>query len=292
VKKRIENIPIASIRILNPRFRDKNKFAVVVESIRTVGLKKPIKVSKNGDNGKSSTLYDLICGQGRIEAFKALGYDKIPAEVVNVSKEDGLLMSLVENMARRFPKPADLMAEIERLKAKGYSNSAISRKLGMSDSRVGDFLKLKALGEERLLHAALSGTISVGIALDIAKTTTIDSQRELLKAYQDGQLTQNAIRTVRRIMEQRKILGKTRKGNEIAGRKTETTADGMIRTFRTQTQRMKDMSRKKRICEEKLLILTGAFRMLLNDEDFVALLKSEKAEAIPEMLSKRVLATK
>ena len=59
---------------------------------------------------------ELLRDQGRIEAFNALGYLEIPALVVEASKEDLLIMSLVENMARRYPAPGDLIIEIDRLK--------------------------------------------------------------------------------------------------------------------------------------------------------------------------------
>lgn len=290
MKKSIESVMIASIRILNPRHRDKKRFAIVVESIRSLGLKKPIKISRNEDADDSPTPYDLICGQGRIEAFLALGYEQIPAEIVSVSKEDRLLMSLVENMARRFPRPIDLMAEIERLKALGYSNSAIAKKLGLSDTRVGDFLTLKERGEERLLNAALNGTISIGVATEISKADTIESQRALLKAYQGLQLTKEAIRTVKRLIEQRRFLGKGRPVREQASTKALSSAEGMVKAYRTETQRMKGMIRKGKVCEEKIVFLTTAFTALFKDENFVNLLGSEHSLSMPEFFRKRIAA--
>jgi len=48
-------------------------------------------------------------------AFTALGYKEIPAIVVEISKEERLLRSLVENMARRLPAPLELINEIQRI---------------------------------------------------------------------------------------------------------------------------------------------------------------------------------
>jgi ParB-like chromosome segregation protein Spo0J len=87
-------IPLDQIRILNHRHRDAKRFAMIVQSIKNQGLKKPIKVSElEADEGEGPT-YDLVCGQGRIEAFRALGYTEIPAVVVKISKEDRLLLAL------------------------------------------------------------------------------------------------------------------------------------------------------------------------------------------------------
>ena len=132
----IKMIPIDRIRILNPRHRDRKKFEVIVQSIKNLGLKKPIQVSLRSAQEAAELGYDLVCGQGRIEAFIALGHKEIPAVVVEISKEDRLLRSLVENMARRYHAPLALIREIERLKAAGYGNVEIGRKLDIDKAMV------------------------------------------------------------------------------------------------------------------------------------------------------------
>jgi ParB family transcriptional regulator, chromosome partitioning protein len=138
----IKMIPIDRIRILNPRHRDRKKFELIVQSIKNLGLKKPIQVSLRSTQEAEGPGYDLVCGQGRIEAFTALGHKEIPAIVVEVSKEDRLLRSLVENMARRFPAPMDLLNEIERLKAQGYSNVSADLKMRKTADLKMQWLKL------------------------------------------------------------------------------------------------------------------------------------------------------
>ena len=45
-------IPVDRIRVLNPRERDRKRFQEIVDSIRKVGLKQPIKVTRlNGSGG-------------------------------------------------------------------------------------------------------------------------------------------------------------------------------------------------------------------------------------------------
>ena len=90
----IETIPVVRITVLNPRVRDKKKFLEIVDSIAKVGLKQPIKVSRvKGPDGEAA--YNLVYGQGRLEAFIALGQKAIPAIVVDVDEQDCLIMSLV-----------------------------------------------------------------------------------------------------------------------------------------------------------------------------------------------------
>lgn len=104
-----------------------------------------------------------------MEAFLALGHREIPAIVVEVPREERLLRSLVENIARRMPPPLALMNEIERLKRRSYSNVEIGKKLDISDGTVGGYIILKKAGEERLLDAAINGRIPAVVAMDIAQ---------------------------------------------------------------------------------------------------------------------------
>ena len=68
--------------------------------MNNVGLKKPITVSQRATE-PDGTMYDLVCGQGRIEAILELGGSEVPAIVIDASPEERQLMSLVENIARR-----------------------------------------------------------------------------------------------------------------------------------------------------------------------------------------------
>jgi ParB family chromosome partitioning protein len=85
-------IPIDLIETLNPRERNAKVFEDIVANIRTIGLKKPITVTlrKRSDGTER---YLLICGEGRVKAFKALGQTSIPALVVTVDDEGALIMN-------------------------------------------------------------------------------------------------------------------------------------------------------------------------------------------------------
>ena len=245
MNEEIKLIPIESIRILNPRYRDQKKFQVIIQSIKNLGLKKPIKVSLRTAQEGDEPGYDLVAGQGRIEACLALGFKEIAAIVVSVSKGDRLLMSLAENMARRFPSPMDMVAEIQRLKGEGYSNVVIGEKLDIDHTLVGGLLTLMKDGEVRLVEAAMQNKIPIGVAIDIAKTDGAEGQKELLKAYEAGQLNQFSIRTLKRLMEQRRVLGK--KPCRGPKKPTGVTADGFVSAYQREIQRQKSFIRKARV---------------------------------------------
>src|SRR5262245_34320119 len=131
----IQMIPVKQIHVLNPRDRGKKKFAQIVANIAKLGLKKPVTVALNeGKNGDAR--YSLVCGQGRWEAYIALGQEEMPAIVVEGTKEDLLLMSLAENLARRKHSTVELVREIRALKERGYSYSEIARKTDLDVSYI------------------------------------------------------------------------------------------------------------------------------------------------------------
>ena len=281
----IQLIPIDQIRIINPRHRDRRKFEPILQSIRNQGLKKPIQVSLRNISETGEAGYDLVCGQGRIEAYLALGYKEIPATVVEVPPEERLLRSLVENIARRHPSPMELIREIERLKEKGDTIQEISIKLDVSDSTIKGLTALKRAGEERLLQAAVHGTVPLTVAMEIAKADTPEAQRELLKAFETKQLNGVAIRVVKRLMDKRRFLGKqTRLEHPDPQPKDPPTAARLVTAYTRESQRQKELIRKARLCEQKLLFIVTAFNQLLGSDSFIKTLEAEGLATMPQYL--------
>jgi hypothetical protein len=114
-------------------------------------------------------------------------------------------------------------------------------------------------GEERLLEVAINGKIPLGVAMDIAKADTVEVQRELLKAYESKQLNQVSIRTVKRLIEQRRFLGKDRSTNHPLKRARTISVDGLVNAYRRESQRQRQIIKKARICDARLVFIMTAF---------------------------------
>lgn len=280
----VQLIPVEHIIVVNPRHRDPKKFATIVQSIKNLGLKVPIQVNRRAADDTDPFKYDLICGEGRLEAFKVLGHKEIPAMVSDISRQDLLVRSLLENIARRHPKPMDLIREIERLEAAGNTPRQIGEKLDVSDNLVRGYLSLKNAGEERLLEAAITGKIPMWVAVDIAKTETLETQRELLKAYEEKQLDYKSLKFVKGLIERRRLIGKQRGGRGQPAR-TRTSVESMMNSYRKESQRQKLMIKKAKVCDAKLAFIVTAFNKLLADENFRTLLRAEALPTMPKYLS-------
>ena len=160
----VEMIPVDRVTVINPRVRNKRIFAEIVSNISELGLKRPITVTRRED--PDGPRYDLVCGQGRLEAYEALGQQEIPAIVVDADTEDCMVMSLVENLARRQHRAIDLLHDIEGMKKRGYNEGAIAKKTGLTIEYVRAVLRLLKHGEHRLLRAVEAGQIPVSVALE------------------------------------------------------------------------------------------------------------------------------
>lgn len=284
----LQMIPLELIDVLNPRDRNTRVFDDIVGNIKNIGLKKPITVTPRKDaDGKER--YMLICGEGRLKAYKALAEKSIPAMVVQVTNEDAFIMSLAENIARRQARTLELLAGIERLQDQGYDKKAIAKKTGLSPDYVYGILHLLKNGEERLLIAVESGRIPLNAALSIAGAGSADKdiQVALQEAYESGELRGNHLLNARKVIEKRRTLGRSIARG--APRKvTEVTSSSLIRTYQNEVGRQKIMIKKAEFVQQRLFFVVEAMRQLLADENFTNLLRAEGLESLPKYLADRI----
>jgi ParB family chromosome partitioning protein len=282
-------IPIEQINILNPRSRNRVIFQGIVSNISNVGLKRPITVARRAEplEGK---VYDLACGEGRLEAYLALGQTEIPAIVREATQEECYLMSLVENVARRQHAPLELMREINSLKSRGYNTMEIAKKVDLAKSYVIGIAHLLDHGEERLLGAVEKGKIPLSVAMQISNSDEAGIQQALCDAYENKTLRGRKLLTVRRIIEQRKARGKRLNHGARTKQEHAPSADALVRAYHEEADRQKIVVKKARLTENRLLFIVTALKKLFGDENFLNLLRAEKLDTLPAYLAERILA--
>lgn len=281
----IAMIEIASIEVLNPRSRNRRIFDELVDSIRVVGLKRPITIRRT-PNGPG---YELVCGQGRMEAFAKLGQTHIPAMIIEATREECYVMSLVENMARRNLSPLELVREVGALRQRGYSNGQIAEKVGMSEEYVYSINLLLEKGEERLLNAMERGIIPHTIAAEIARANDGFVQQALLEAYEAGSLPGDQMVAIRRIVEERNLMGKGIKSIRQGGKRTQRpTASSLVRAYQKEVDRQRLIVKKAQLTQDRLTFIVGAMSKLLAEEHFVALLRAEGLAGLPQPIAERL----
>lgn len=284
--QRVEMIPIDRITVVNPRLRNKKVFKGIVENIAEVGLKRPITVtSRHGEDGP---LYDLVCGQGRLEAFRQLGQTEVPALIVTADQEDCFVASLVENCARRQHQAVDLLQDILGMRERGYSDNEIAAMTGLSANYVYIVGRLLERGERRLVAAVEAGYLPISVALEICEADDQGVQAALHKAYEENLLRGRALIAARRLVEVRKRSGKAAKLNKLVGKDAATTPEGLVKAFQEDTERKRMMIRKTEATRNRLVFIVEALSHLSNDESFAALLEDEGLATIPTSLADRI----
>ena len=282
---KIEQIPLDKITVINPRARNRKVFEGIVRSIGQVGLKRPITVirrpASDGDG------FDLVCGQGRLEAYRILGQTEIPALVVQATEEDGLVMSLVENIARRQHRAVDLLHDIEGMKRRGYSEDQIALKTELTVEYVRGVIHLHESGEHRLLRAVESGAIPISVAIQIASSEDVEIQEALQQAYESGDLKGKKLAAAKQLVEQRRRRGKTfGPGGRKGGGKVSPSS--LIRTYKQDVDRKRLMVRKAESTRDRLTFVVQALRTLLADDGLAALLRTEGLDTLPRNLATRM----
>jgi ParB family transcriptional regulator, chromosome partitioning protein len=271
-------IAIEDINILNPRVRNQIIAEEIRQNIRSIGLKRPITVAPRKDtrNGKK---YDLVCGQGRIEAFIAAGETEIPAVIREVSEEDAHIMSLVENIARRNSSALELLQSIKYLKSQGYADDAIAAKTNLGKDYIRGIIRLLEQGEEYLVNAVEKGRIPLYQALNIASEDDAAVQTALTEAYESGALSGKKLVFVQKIISRRKHYGK---GLSVPPReKANVSAEDLIAAYENGARDKKRLLAQSNYIKDVLDYTAMALRQLLNDVHFTNQLKAVGMNEMP-----------
>lgn len=282
----VQMIPIDLVTVVNPRVRNRKVFKTVTENIAEIGLKRPITVTQR--QHLDGLRYELVCGQGRLEAYRALGQREIPALIVDAGTEDCMVMSLVENLARRQHRAVDLLHDIQGLKQRGYSEADIAGKTGLTLEYVRGVIRLLETGEHRLLRAVEAGQIPVSVAAQIAGADDEGVQRALQQAYESKELRGRKFIAAKRLIEQRRRRGKGLENRTRTRTTTGMSSAALVRAYREDVDKKRLLVRKAETARDRLVFVTEALRTLFSDENFVTLLRAEGLDTLPRKLANRM----
>ncbi len=155
----------------------------LINSVKEHGILQPIIVT----SGKGG--YELIVGERRLRAAKALGLKHVPAIVREANEQQKLELALIENIQRQ-----DLNAIEEALAYKALieefnlTQDDVGRRVGKSRSAVANILRLLDLPEEMLL-ALRDGRITKSHARTLLAEPNPAKQTALFQAMLSGGVT-------------------------------------------------------------------------------------------------------
>jgi ParB family chromosome partitioning protein len=159
--EQVMQIPILQIKTnkYQPRIDfNQEKLNELMSSIQEKGVVQPILVRKS-DQG-----YELIAGERRFRAVKALNIDKIPAIVRNVSDIDMLEISLIENIQREELNPIEEAHSFQKFITDfSFTQEKIAKVLGKDRSTIANTIRLLGL-PKKIQDYISKNTITAGHA--------------------------------------------------------------------------------------------------------------------------------
>jgi ParB family chromosome partitioning protein len=187
-----------------------------VDSIDAVGMLKPIRV--NDKFLERTEMYELVCGEGRLLAYRQLGRATIVAEVVTCTRKEAHLQSLIENLARFNRDSMEFARELKRMNDEGLTTKELAPIAGKKkdEAFVRHLIRLVEQGEERLIRGVEQGVFPMGFAVQVAATDDSQIQNVLMDAFDAGLVTTTNFAQARKIISTR---ARENKNRENAGAK-------------------------------------------------------------------------
>jgi len=137
---------------------DDEKIDELAKSIEAHGILQPIMVRKTGEG------YEIVAGERRWRAARKAGLKKVPSILRNLTEEQNMLVSIIENMQREDLNP---MEEAEALSQMiityGLTQEQISKSVGKSRPYITNALRLLKLPVE-IQELVTLGKLSMGHA--------------------------------------------------------------------------------------------------------------------------------
>jgi len=283
-KRKYANIPVDVIKVLNSRNRDRARFEENIRSIRDVGLLRPIVVNER--YLEKNHYYELVCGEGRYLAYKELGNTEIPAEVINCSRKDAYLFSLVENIARVPPGTMLFAREVKRMRDTGISYAQISTITGRSENYIREYIRLVEQGEERLIKGVEDGVFPISFAKKVAQSDDRSIQGILMDAFDNGIVNSRNFPVVKKLIDNRN------KGNRSRPRTTSSAQPSHSEDYSVQqlkrdivkiTKEKESFVNETEVKENRLLVLLEGLNAIWQSEQAVDLIQSENIGPLPKL---------
>ncbi len=167
----------------------------LVSSIRDKGVLEPILVRRAPVAGSTGSGFVIVAGERRYRAALEAGLFEIPAIELEVTEQEALEITLIENLQRRDLNPFE---EAEGFRAlgdlHGYRQDEIARAVGRSRSAVAESLTLLEIAPELRARALALGVVAKSALLEIAKLRDPARMEEVLERAARNRLSRDDLR--------------------------------------------------------------------------------------------------
>ena len=183
----------------------KEKIQELAQSIKENGLIQPIIVRKSPVLG-----YEILAGERRYRASIAAGLSEVPVIVKQLSDQDMMLHSIIENLQRENLNPIEEAKAYQSLIDKGFTHTEIAEKMGKSRPYITNLVRLLGLPKHILIEVE-SGKLSQAHARLLIQLSS-DKQDKLLNRIQTENLS---VRQVEQMLQKTKKSSKKEKDHFV-----------------------------------------------------------------------------
>ena len=181
------------------------KIQELAQSIKENGLIQPIIVRKSPVLG-----YEILTGERRYRASIAAGLSEVPVIIKQLSDQDMMLHSIIENLQRENLNPIEEAKAYQSLIDKGFTHTEIAEKMGKSRPYITNLVRLLGL-PKHILTEVESGKLSQAHARLLIQLSS-DRQDKLLNRIQTENLS---VRQVEQILQKTKKSSKKEKDHFV-----------------------------------------------------------------------------
>jgi ParB family chromosome partitioning protein len=267
---KIVEIKTDEIKFFVRRSRAQGAYARLKESISAVGLKQPIHVRditrwshsdrRRHDGGLYN--YELICGQGRLQAFRELELPIIPAMIIDVPEEEIVGRFLAENVMRKrlswFERAQLVKEDIER----GIGVEEIKNKYFVTTGHVYKYLRTLGHASSKLMKEGEIQKLSMNDA-EVLTSLNAEGQEIVVEHMKEDNLGPDQIRA----------LVKKAKTLEQSGNLSKATLRSSLRDLDKALSEARTLLKLRRLhwalgpCNLKRLLAMPEMKLALKKED-------------------------
>ncbi len=189
-------LPLSAVQAdpAQPR-REVGDLSDLVASIREKGVLEPILVRAQPASGERGPRYTIVAGERRYRAALEAGLYEIPAIELEVSEQEALEITLIENLQRRDLSPFEEAEGYHALgELHGYTQERIAQAVGKSRSLVAESLALLQIPPELREVAAGLGIRTRSVLLEVARLGNPAKMKTLLEKIGRQGLSRDDVR--------------------------------------------------------------------------------------------------
>lgn len=217
---------------------DEDSLMELSESIRQFGVLQPLLVQDRKE------YYEIIAGERRWRAAKMAGLKEVPVIIRDLTDQEIVEISLIENIQRENLNPIEEAFAYKRLLTEfNLKQDEIAERVSKSRTAVTNSMRLLKLNE-KVQQMVIDDMISTGHARTLLGVEDSEQQYNLAQKIFDEKLS---------VRDTEKLVKKIQQGGDIDGKKEEIKIDPKIQA----------------IChdlEEKMKVILGT-KVAINQKD-------------------------